>query len=188
MGKYLDILRARRGHEKNEFNEISGKSTTSVRSKGGTSFVIGSQRDTECRASTKEVGTSAPAKSLDDGFFRLNRFFRAPSALAEALSGLERECPALVPPAHWQQAVKDGHRFLSRWGEQAEAFGWTPADLFGLHEPPTQPHPSYSRLSRRDCTGLVWLLDGRAVVALTAETATIKAHSGSVLTYRRVLS
>ena len=29
-----------------------------------------------------------------------------------------------------------------------------------LHDPPAVPHPSYSRLSRYDCTGLVWLLQG----------------------------
>jgi hypothetical protein len=43
--------------------------------------------------------------------------------------------------------------------------------LFGLHKPPVKPHPSYRRLSRYDETGLIWLLEGREVVALTEETA-----------------
>jgi hypothetical protein len=51
--------------------------------------------------------------------------------------------------------------------EQAEALGWTAKHLFGLHKPPNRPHPSYSRLSRYDETGLIWLLGGREVVALT---------------------
>ena len=29
------------------------------------------------------------------------------------------------------------------------------ADLFGLHTPPAKPHPTYRRLSRYDCTGLI---------------------------------
>jgi hypothetical protein len=103
----------------------------------------------------------------------------------EALSDLERRRPDFVPVARWQQAVEDGRRFLSQWAEQAEALGWTAGDLFGLHEPPAKPHPSYSRLSRYDRTGLVWLLAGRSVVVLTAETATIRTLTGTSLTYRR---
>jgi hypothetical protein len=151
VGKYLDILRARRsGAERYDINDINDKSPP----------------------------PSPP-------FGRINRLCRTPSALAEALGELERRCPNFILPTRWQRAVEDGHRFLSRWGEQAEALGWTPADLFSLHEPPAEPHPSYSRLSRYDCTGLVWFLDGQPVVALTAETATIKTLSGSILVYRR---
>jgi hypothetical protein len=36
-----------------------------------------------------------------------------------------------------------------------------------------------SRLSRYDETGLIWLLEGRKVLALTAETAAIHNPSGS---------
>jgi hypothetical protein len=43
-----------------------------------------------------------------------------------------------------------------------------------------------SRLSRYDETGLCWLLDGREVVALTADTATVRNPKTSNLTvYRR---
>ena len=62
----------------------------------------------------------------------------------------------------------------------------TAPDLFGLHTPPAKPHPSYSRLSRYDCTGLCWLLQGKAVIALTADTATIKnLISGNVTVFRK---
>jgi hypothetical protein len=74
---------------------------------------------------------------------------------------------------------------LAKWGEQAEALGWSARDLFGLHQPPAKPHQSYSRLSRYDETGLVWLLDGRKVLALTTEIAAIHNPSGSITTYRR---
>ncbi len=66
------------------------------------------------------------------------------------------------------------------------ALGWDSRDLFGLHTPPADPHPSYSRLSRYDETGLIWLLQGRPVIALTADTAAIESpRTGSVLTYRK---
>jgi hypothetical protein len=93
--------------------------------------------------------------------------------------------PALVDVTRWRQCVEDGKRFLAKWGEQAEALGWTSADLFGLHQPPEQPHPSYNRLSRYDWAGLIWLLEGRPVVALTETTAAIENPTGTITTYRR---
>jgi hypothetical protein len=111
-------------------------------------------------------------------FGRLNRFCRT-------FSALETRCPEFVPVDRWQFAVEDGRRFLARWGEQAEALGWTPRDLFGLHKPPTRPHPSYSRLSRYDETGLIWLLQGRPVVALTETTAAIHSPTAAITVYRR---
>jgi hypothetical protein len=105
---------------------------------------------------------------------------------AHVLDTLERRCPAHVEAERWQQCVEDARRFLASWGDQAEALGWTSAELFGLHKPPANPHPSYSRLSRYDCTGLLWLLQGRRVVALTDDTAAIQNPStGNVLTYRK---
>ena len=111
-------------------------------------------------------------------FGRISRFGRT-------LSELERRCPVRIDPARWQQAVNDGQRFLAQWGEQAEALGWTARDLFGLHEIPANPHPSYRRLSRYDCTGLIWLLQGCPVVALTEATAAIKSPTGNLTTYRK---
>src|SRR5262249_41844336 len=86
----------------------------------------------------------------------------------------------LVPPSRC--AV----RFLARWGEQAEAFGWTSRDLFGLPTVPEHAKPRFNRLSRYDETGLIWLLNGRWVVALTQDTAAIQnPATGLVTTYRR---
>jgi hypothetical protein len=104
---------------------------------------------------------------------------------AKTLAALERRCPDHVPDDRWHQAVEDGRRFLARWGAQAEALGWTARDLFGLHKPPEKPHPSYSRLSRYDETGLVWLLQGYEVVALPDATAAIQSSTGAITTYRR---
>ena len=79
---------------------------------------------------------------------------------AEAFEQLERRCPDYIQADRWQQAVEDAQTFLAKWGRQAEAFGWSADELFGLHAVPAQPAPSYSRLSRYDCTGLLWLLQG----------------------------
>src|SRR5262249_54453472 len=49
---------------------------------------------------------------------------------------LQTKCPALVPVERWRQCIKDGSKFLVRWGERAQALGWTSADLFRLHTPP----------------------------------------------------
>jgi hypothetical protein len=115
--------------------------------------------------------------TLRTPFGRFNRFCRT-------LSALEARCPDLVPVNRWQLAVEDGRAFLARWGDQAQALGWTATDLFGLQRPPATPHPSYSRLSRYDETGLIWLLQGRLVVALTKATAAIQSSTGAITTYR----
>jgi hypothetical protein len=101
------------------------------------------------------------------------------------LDVLDGRSPDYIETEHWRRAVEDGRRFLATWGAQALALGWTVRDLFGLHSPPENPHPSYRRLSRYDETGLIWLLEGREVIALTAETAAIRWPSGSVTIYRK---
>jgi hypothetical protein len=105
--------------------------------------------------------------------------------LRAAFDALERECPALILEDRWRQAVEDGWQFVTAWGEQANAFGWTARELFGLHTPPERPAANYRRLSRHDETGLIWLLRGRPVVALTATTAAIQGATG-ILTYRKL--
>jgi DNA-binding transcriptional MerR regulator len=79
-----------------------------------------------------------------------------PGAYASALAVLRAERPAYVPEDRWRQAVADATAFISKWGAQAQAFGWTARELFGLHLVPERPAPSYRRLSRYDETGLIW--------------------------------
>jgi hypothetical protein len=108
--------------------------------------------------------------------------------LAAVLVALESRCPDLVPVDRWQQAVADGKTFLSRWGDQAQALGWTARDLFGLIAVPKHAKPSFNRLSRYDEAGLIWLLCGREVVALTEATAAVQSSTGAIsaiTTYRR---
>src|SRR5262249_42168354 len=105
--------------------------------------------------------------------------------LGRTYAALAARSPEYVPADRWQQAVQDGRRFLAKWGGQAAALGWTPRELFGLSKPPKRPHPSYCRLSRYDEVGLIWLLQGRPVVALTDVTAAIENRTGAIAVYRR---
>jgi hypothetical protein len=101
------------------------------------------------------------------------------------LAALRQRCPDYVDTDSWSAAITDAGAFLLTWGTQAAALGWTAQDLFRLHEPPARPHPSYSRLSRYDCIGLVWMLRGCPVVAMTTTSAAIRSPTGSILTYRK---
>ena len=132
-----------------------------------------------------EIAGNAENKPEGPQRHLLQRREERASTYNQVLAGLRAECPTYVDVADWQRAIEDGRRFVTEWGEQAEALGWTDADLFGLHTPPEKPVASYRRLSRYDETGLIWLLRGRPVVALTETTAAIQGAT-SVLTYRKL--
>ena len=108
-----------------------------------------------------------------------------PGSCASALAALRANCPAYVPEDRWHQAVADATAFISEWGAQAHAFGWTAPDLFGLHPVPDRPAGNYDRLARLDHAGLVWLLRHRPVIVLTSTEAIMHCRSGASLTYRR---
>jgi hypothetical protein len=104
----------------------------------------------------------------------------APRAWAE---GFARLNPALspdgVPPQRWLQFIDDCGMFLDDgWPAKAAALGWGPLDLFGCDR-----HQPWARI---DQAGLLWLMAGRRLVALTADSAPIGIASGGRLTYRRV--
>jgi hypothetical protein len=175
MGRYLDIFRrAPTECEISEESEKSDQSTTYLREKVDLFRDGQDVRNEACEI----TGPSFAANPLAEDLIRLSRLFRV-------LQELEGRCPAHVDPADWVQAIKDGRKFLASWCQQAEAFGWTARELFGLHAVPERPSATYRRLSRYDETGLIWLLQGRPVVALTASEAAIRGHSGATVTYRK---
>ena len=88
-----------------------------------------------------------------------------------------RESPDWITTDRWRVLLHDAERFLDRWSSTARAMGWTALDLFGVHR--TQP------AGRVDVMGLVILLQGGEVIALTAEGASIKRPSGAVLRFSR---
>jgi hypothetical protein len=100
------------------------------------------------------------------------------------LTALRSKCPELVETERWDQAARDADSFLAKWGPQAQALGWTARELFGLHPVPMQPASSFRRLARYDSTGLIWLLQGRPVIALTETEAAIQS-AGAVVMYRK---
>jgi hypothetical protein len=82
--------------------------------------------------------------------------------------------------------MSDDHGYsVSHSGAQAPAFSWTARELFGLHPVSERPAAKYSRLSRVDDMGLVWLLGGRPVIALTATEAILRCQSGATLKFYR---
>ena len=103
----------------------------------------------------------------------------APRAWAEGFARLDpNDAPADVPPRRWLRFIDDCGRFLDGgWARQAAAFGWGPLDLFGCDRE--------RAFARVDHAGLLWLLNGRKLMALTADTATIETLSGTRQTYRR---
>jgi hypothetical protein len=104
----------------------------------------------------------------------------APRAWAEGFARLDRaRLPDDVPQRRWLQFIDDCGAFLDGgWPAKAAALGWGPLDLFGCDR-----HRPWARI---DQAGLLWLMAGRRLVALTADSATIETASGGRLTYRRV--
>jgi hypothetical protein len=161
MGKYLDILARNTAERATRVEQPQTYDINDINDKRPLDSCVSGNQD-----------------NRTDTLSRLSR-------LCRTLDALESRCPDLIEPSRWHLAIEDGRRFLADWGSQAEALGWTARDLFGLHEVPANPHPTYQRLSRYDCTGLIWLLQGCPVLALAEETAAIKMPTGSVTTYRR---
>ena len=109
---------------------------------------------------------------------------RAPAPVgvpAEWVRGVARlagmPCPARFLAAKWAQVVTDAAAFLERWAAQAAALGWAEWELFGCHR-----RAPWGRIQGM---GLVPLLQGDEIVALTASEAVIRTPTGARQTYRR---
>ena len=89
---------------------------------------------------------------------------------------------AMPPPRHyperaWQRLIVDAGRFLDGWATQAHCFGWPAWELFGCHR--------RTPWGRVQGMGLVLLLRGDEIAALTATEAAIRTGTGARQTYRR---
>ncbi len=104
---------------------------------------------------------------------------KVPRAWAEGFARLDgARAPGDVPPRRWRQFVDDCGLFLDAgWADKAAALGWGPLDLFGAD----RRAPS----ARVDRTGLLWLLNGDRLLALTGDRAVIETRSGIRQTYYR---
>jgi hypothetical protein len=78
--------------------------------------------------------------------------------------------PADVPARRWLRFLDDRGRFIhSGWAECATSLGWGPLDLFGCD----RERP----FARVDHMGLLWLLDGREIIELHRDHATIETET-----------
>ncbi len=102
-----------------------------------------------------------------------------PHAWAEGFARLEPDHPpGDVPPRRWQLFVDDIGLFLdSPFCAVAAALGWTAFDLFGCD----RDRP----FARIDRAGLLWLLNGAKLIALSENTATIETKTAARQTFRR---
>jgi hypothetical protein len=89
----------------------------------------------------------------------------------------EAPTPRGYPPLSWQQLILDAERFLERSGMQAARLGWLTWELFGCH--------SRAPWGRIQGMGLVLLLRGHEIAALTATDAVIRSSTGGLETHRR---
>lgn len=100
-----------------------------------------------------------------------------PVSWRDGLARLPRTgAPPHVSPAAWDHLKATALAFAERWGSQAAALGWSEIDVFGVN-------PDAGRRLDRD--GLVASLDGRPVLAITSEAASIGVSNGNVLRYYR---
>ena len=90
---------------------------------------------------------------------------------------LAMPCLAACPEERWQTLREDAYRLLRDHAVQARALSWTALDLFGVH--PIRPWVRF------DCMGLVPLLNGARVTALSDIEAVIEKPSGARLTLDR---
>jgi hypothetical protein len=85
--------------------------------------------------------------------------------------------PRGYPQHAWQQLILDAARFVDDWAAQAEVLGWPAWELFGCHR-----RAPWGRIQGM---GLVLLLHGDPLAALTASEAVIRRPSGAHQTRRR---
>jgi hypothetical protein len=99
----------------------------------------------------------------------------------DGVARLRRMRPPLdyvgVHVARWRQLIEDADAFLQRWETEAAALGWSTLNLFGCD--------SRAPFARIDLAGLVPLLKGCPIVALTTEAATIRDRSGRCTRFYR---
>jgi hypothetical protein len=100
---------------------------------------------------------------------------------ADGVARLREMPPPRNYPGHaWQQLIVDAKRFLDGWSQQAVALGWPDWELFGCHK-----RAPWGRIQGM---GLVLLLRGDQIAALTATEALIRTRTGARQTYRRKLA
>jgi hypothetical protein len=101
-----------------------------------------------------------------------------PREWAEGFARLDRSAPPRgFAIQRWAQVVDDGGRFLDRWAGKAAALGWDVPSIFGV-----DPRAPAWRL---DHAGLVVLISGAEVSAISSKSAILRLPTGATQVYRR---
>ena len=85
--------------------------------------------------------------------------------------------PKGITSIRWQRFIQDAATFMEDWAEKAHAHGWTAVDVFGLH--PLAP------AHRPDAAGLVWLLSGHQIAAMSESGAIIRISDNRTQTFHK---
>ena len=85
--------------------------------------------------------------------------------------------PTDINAERWRVILADAAAFMERFAAQAAVLGWITAEIWGVHR--------IAPLQRLDAAGLVVLLRGREIAALTEDRATIRTPTGKFLSFRR---
>lgn len=170
MGKYLDLAKAV------ETADICGK--VAIPCLGESLEPVGFESDRECEkseTSEKRVGLFCPPGGrvallqVPDG---------VPAEWAQGIADLLAMPPHPDwPEVRWKVLQDDALMILKAWAAQAHALGWTTLDLFSVH--------ANAPRARLDGMGLVPLLDGRLVAAITADSAIISGRGGHALVFHK---
>ena len=83
-------------------------------------------------------------------------------------------------PGRWATLVADAQAFLDLWAGQASGLDWATEEIFGCHR--------HVPAARYDAAGLVMMLGGGRIVAMTSDHATIENTRGARLRHHRPLT
>ena len=101
-----------------------------------------------------------------------------PEAWVQSIADLLAMAPPTSYPAEgWAILREDSYTFLRDHAARAHDLGWTVLDLFGVH--PEKPWVRF------DYMGLIPLLSGAAIVALSDTEAVIEKPNGARLTFHK---
>jgi hypothetical protein len=141
-------------------------------------FVTGSIKPVTSSSSLVELEIPHPVTAVTAVTYRKSP--SDPTIIAAALAQLNSgDPPRDIPHARWAQFIDDSLRFLaSGWADRAVPLGWTALDLFGCDR--VKPW------ARIDHLGLLWLLNGQCLLALSADTAAISTPAGGSVTFKKI--
>lgn len=146
-----------------DYHAPTGTSGTAI-------FARGSETQLGCQDDTPIHSQDAELKASSD---------HLPVAWIDGVARLRTmDIPDCFSVERWRHIIDDADAFLKQWGVTAANLGWSAHDLFGVH--PAGP------AVRFDAMGLIPLLHGNPVIALTETTATLRGNSGSIQRFSRI--